>query len=186
MSIPRQVIAGDHYEFTEAYGEYPATSGWTAKLYLVGINPQSVNATPDGSSFKFTIPSTVSKDWTPDLYRASIRVTLAGVEHTVDESTIEVIQNPATAPPGTDIRTHARKVLDAIKATMEGRATKEHESSMVGPPGGMQTQVSLLSPQDLVYWFNVYSTMVDREEQEDLVNKGNQGKRYYTRFDPVP
>lgn len=186
MSIPTRIIAGDFYEFTEDYSGYKATDGWAATLYLVGTNPQSVAATADGSSFKFTLPSSSTSTWPPGVYRGYIRVKKATTEVTVDEANLEVALNPATAPAGTDIRSHARRTLDAIKATMEGRATKEHQSSMVGPPGGMQTEVSLLSPKDLVYWYNVYSTMVTQEEQEDLLNKGNSGPRFFTRFDSVP
>lgn len=186
MSVPTKIIAGDSYEFTETYPDYPADGGWSATLHLVGDNPDNVAASPDGSSFTFTLTAAETATWPPGLYRALIRVSKAGEVHTVDEVTLEVMQNPANAPAGYDFRSHARRTLDAIKATMEGRATKEHKSAMVGPPGGMQTEVSLLSPEELVYWLNFYQTVVDREEQEDRLNKGLQGRRIFTRFDAVP
>jgi len=186
MSIPTKIIAGDYHEFTDGYASYPANDGWAATLYLVGKNPATVAGVADGSAFKFALPSTTTKLWPPDLYQVFIRVSKAGVEVTVDQSTLEVVYNPATAPAGTDIRSHARITFDAIKATMEGRATKEHSSMMVGPPGGMQREVALLKPEELVYWYGVYSQMVSQEETEERINKGNSGPRYFTRFDSVP
>jgi len=186
MSIPRKIIAGDYLEFTDSYASYSPADGWTATLYLVGKNPATVAGVADGAAFKFVLASTITKTWPPDVYEMFIRVKKAAVELTVDQGIVEVLYNPALAPAGTDIRSHARRTFDAIKATMEGRATKEHSSMMVGPPGGMQREVTLLKPEELVYWYGIYAQMVSQEDDEDRINKGNSGTRYFTRFANVP
>jgi hypothetical protein len=76
-----------------------------------------------------------------------------------------------------DTRSHAQKVLDALEATIEGRASRsdlEYEISR----GGVLTRVQSLSHSELLDLYKFYS---DNVTQENLV-ANNKSTKIRTRF----
>jgi hypothetical protein len=81
-------------------------------------------ATADGSGYTVTVLAATTAGWAAKDYAWSAYVTKAAERYTVDSGVVTVLPDPGQAT-GIDRRSHARKVLDAIEAVLEGRASKD-------------------------------------------------------------
>jgi hypothetical protein len=66
-----------------------------------------------------------------------------------------------------DLRSHARRMLDAIESVMEGRATDSVASYTIGG-----RQINKIAPDELIGWRNHYKTEVQAEEDADRLAQG--------------
>jgi hypothetical protein len=173
--LANKLIAGDTYKQNIYASEYDNTDGWEVVLKLVG---------PTGSPIPYSFTTTVVDATTYEL-RLGPEVTAAfgkgnysyalvamkdllpsGTdEHTIESGVLEV-ELRADLNFDTDLRTHARKVLDAINAVIEGRATKDQESYTIA--GRTLTRTPL---RELLALQKTYEEKVMREEQGKLRNK---------------
>jgi hypothetical protein len=120
--VPSELIAGDTWAFTREYGDYPAGT-WTATIYLEFSGAQiSQAATASGTTHSFSIAATTTAAKTAGHYRWWIRVTDGTTSTTVEDGWLDVKPDPA-ATGKRDHRSDARQMLDAINATLLGRAT---------------------------------------------------------------
>lgn len=129
--FPSEHIAGDTLRVTRSYSDYPAGT-WTATLY--GENRDgtfSQAATASGTDHLFTIPAATTAALKPGRYRINVRVTDGSVVETAESDIwMDIAIDPAAA--GTrDVRSWARRTLDAIEATLEGRATDGQQAMSV-------------------------------------------------------
>ena len=101
---------------------------------------------------------------------------LAGERYTISTGTLTVRANLPAQFTGFDGRSHAQKVLDAIEATMEGRATKAQESIQIN-----NRQIQYLKPEELIKWRSFYKAEVAREKTAEKVAQGEDpGNRILT------
>lgn len=128
--VPAELIAGDTWAFMRAYGDYEAPT-WTATIYLEMSGAAfSQAATADGSSHLFTISAATSAGKKAGRYRWWVRVTDGSTSTTVEDGWLDVRPDPAST--GTrDHRTWARRTLDAVEATLEGRATSDQLATTI-------------------------------------------------------
>lgn len=165
------MVAGDAYDFDTTVPGYSAASGWTLFIRFAGVaangTPFSLTSTPNGDAHRIQVTAAASASWVPGEYGWNSWVENgAGERHSVSSGTVTIKPNPQTIAAGTDQRTHARKMLDAIEAVLEGRATSDMSSYMVAG-----RQVILLSPDALVRWRGYYQALVRSE------NGGKSGLR---------
>ncbi len=66
-----------------------------------------------------------------------------------------------------DTRSHARKVLDAIEASIEGRAGDTVQSYTIGG-----RQINKMSADELIKWRNYYVAQVQAEDDSDRLANG--------------
>lgn len=128
-ALPNQLIAGDTWQWTRSYGDYPADT-WQATIYFEGESKISSVATASGSDYSFNINAETTSDKKPGRYKWWVRVTDGTVYATVEEGWIDIKPNPAT-PGQRDLRSFARRALDAIEATLENRATSDQLSMAI-------------------------------------------------------
>jgi hypothetical protein len=86
-------------------------------------------------------------------------VTKAGSTYEFERGEVEVLQNPRTAAAGFDGRSHARKVLDAIEAVMEDRATVDQKRVQING-----RELERFPITDLIKLRQTYQFEVAREE----------------------
>jgi len=129
---PTSIRAGDTVQFTKNSAmeidgvsfSFPSSS-YTLKYKLVGRSgiTESITAEADGEDFSITISSTISA------LTAGIYTLIGWVEgassfrKTVYQSQCEVKANLASATAATDTREFWQKILEAISATLEKRAS---------------------------------------------------------------
>ncbi|MBE0558620.1 MAG: hypothetical protein IH628_15445, partial [Proteobacteria bacterium] len=134
---------------------------------------------PDGTDHKFTVATANTASLQPGFYTWQSFVTDGtGARHTVSTGSISIRANLALQNSGFDGRSHAQKVLDAIEATMEGRATKSQAVVQIN-----NRQIQYLKPEELIKWRSFYKAEVAREKTAEKVTQGEDpGNRILTRF----
>lgn len=122
--VPDKLIAGDTWSWQREYSDYPSST-WAATVYFENAAGTFLQAaTPAGAGYLFTIAASETASKRAGRYKWSVRVTYLGQAYTVEEGWVEVVTNPAAAGMH-DPRSDARKMLDAVNATLLGRATTD-------------------------------------------------------------
>jgi len=120
-SEPLSIIPGDTIKWSRRFAEYPASAGWALSYELLNaMHRYEVSAAADGDAFRVVVSAQVSQTYPPGAYDWRARVSNADEVYTVATGRITVA--PSFGAAG-DVRSHARRALDAIEAVLEGRAT---------------------------------------------------------------
>lgn len=169
----QRLIVGDSYEFTTVVPDYPASDGWTLAHVLrarSGSNDAiTMTAVASGDDYLTTVLAATSGGWDAGDYTVTAQVSNVGLErHTLDavalsdgrlrSNLITLLANPSEGEAFDD-RTHARIVLDAIEAVIEGRATKDQEEYTIKDRSLKRTPLA-----DLVEFERIYRARVLAEE----------------------
>lgn len=126
VSLPARLSAGDTLDSCFVLAEFPVADGWDLAFFLVSRTRQiRLCAIPDCDSHRLLVDSMTSSMWAPDRYVWQACVERIGDRHTVASGRIEILPNLATSFGGADLRSHARRTLEAIEATIEGRASSD-------------------------------------------------------------
>lgn len=174
-SVPAELRAGDTVRFNREHADYPASAGWTLSYTLVtGTAAYSFNATANGNAFSITVAAATTAPWTVGLYQLHEYVTKAAERYTLGTTPLRVLPNlAAVAAGGLDVRSHARKVLDAINAWLEAKAPTAAGFELAGRKLQNYALPELLALRDR------YRAEVAREEQ---VASGRPPSRLLTRL----
>lgn len=173
--VPESVFAGDLIAWERELADYPA-SAWELTYSLSNAADRiEIVAGESGDTYTVSIDVATSGAYKAGRYRWFARVSDgAGDERTVEQGWIVILPDPAKQA---DWRSHARKMLDAIEAALEGAADKD--------------QLNLLS-----YSLGVVSVSRDREllwtararYQRELKNEEGSSKKNqrhtFVRFTP--
>ena len=124
-----------------------------------------MTAVANGDGFSFTIPATVSADFTAGNYKLYLFVTLGAAKYLVGNQDVVIKANPLTATG--DTRSHIQKVLDAIEAVLENRAIQEYQSMSIN--GYSITQ---MSPEELLKLRSYYKNELRKANNLDRINNG--------------
>lgn len=126
---PTEVAAGDTITWTRVLPDYPASAGWTLKYALRGPAVVNLEASPDGDNFLVEIaPADLTVS---GIYYTQGYAEKDGVRHTVFSGRIQVNPNLVEAAAGYDGRSHAAKVIAAIEAVIEGKATRDQQEMWI-------------------------------------------------------
>ena len=154
--------------------DYPATT-WTLKYWCkktgsTGAN-FSITATADGSNFAVSVSASTTATYTAGDYTWVAVVTSGTEAYEVDRGTFTLLPRYDQAA-NLDDRSHARTVLDAIEAVIEGRAAKDQQEYAIG--GRM---LKLTPIADLLVLRNRYKAEVEAElAAEKLANGIGTGR----------
>lgn len=128
MSIlPQRISAGVTFENAVVLTAYPATA-WALNVSLRGPGSIDIAGIPEGDTHRLNVSAAATSEWVPGHYWYSARVS-DGEGVILEVETGEVIIDPdlASVEPGFDGTTHAQRVLAAIEAVLEKRATRDQE-----------------------------------------------------------
>lgn len=170
VSIPAKLTAGDTWAFTFTHADYSAPT-WSASIYFENAAATfSATATDDGSDHAFSIAAATTADKVAGRYKWSIRVTDGTDTHTVETGWVDVLTDPAAA--GThDPRSDARKLLDALNATLLGRATSDQLAMSINGRSLSRTPLP-----ELREWRDQLKQEVRTEEQGENAGLGRNIK----------
>ena len=122
-TIPNEVRAGDTLRWTREFTDYPASDGWALAYTLVSSTAvATINASADGDGFDVTVTAAISAAFVPGRYTITEFVTKALERVTLNIKPLRVLANLAGASAGTDVRSHARKMLEAIETWLETKS----------------------------------------------------------------
>lgn len=165
---PAQIVAGDSAIWSIALSGYPASVGWALSYCLVSHTAQiMIPTTASGDAHLITIAAETTEAWTPGIYAWQSYVTLGEDRHIVGSGMIEIKPNLAAMSTGFDSRSHIKKVLDALEAMLEGRASKDQQSYTIE---GLRIDRAPIG--DLLRWRDQYRAALENEEQADRIRRG--------------
>lgn len=170
---PTTITPGDTVKWSRALADYPATDSWVLSYELINsANRYAITAAASGADHLVTIAAATSAAYVAGAYDWRARVSKAGEVYTVGTGRVTVAKSFATA---TDTRSQARRTLEALEATLEGRSTSATaEYEIAGRKLKYMSVPELLTARDR------YRIDVAREDaaQRSAAGLSNPGRIY--------
>lgn len=125
-AAPTSLRAGDSVSWLLDFADYPASDGWVLSYVLLSDQGRyDFTAVASGASHLIELASGDTAGWVAGQYTLTGYLKKGSDRVTVGTSPIEILPDlPATSTTTYDGRSHARRMLEAIEATLESRATK--------------------------------------------------------------
>lgn len=120
---PISATAGDTISWQKSLPDYPASAGWVLSYAFIGVDVHSAVAIADGDDFTVTITATDSAAWVPGDYVWQATVAFGAERYTVATGRLSILADLTRQTAGFDARSSARRMLDAVEAVLERRAS---------------------------------------------------------------
>ena len=180
---PSELVIGDRWMWkrTDLATDYPIASyglSYTARLEGAGSTTFSITASESGTDYTVEVASSTTATYTAGTYQwqAYITRTSDSQRIVVDSGTFKVIANRSASTA--DPRSHVKKVLDAIQATIEGRATQDQMAYSIAGRSLSRTSIA-----DLLLLRDTYQAEYNRELDAERINNGLKSRnKILTRF----
>jgi hypothetical protein len=167
IETPSVIIIGDTVKFEVSLSDYPAPE-WTAH-YLIDSN-SVIDGDGDGCVHSFNIPSSITAVYADGEKPFQFYVTNATERYTLS-SGIVILKN-------INSKTHARKVLEAINARLENRASQEQIEYEING-----RRIKFISHEELLKLRSFYLREVSNEEAKERIASGmGSGRKVMVRF----
>jgi hypothetical protein len=178
MNIAKEITSGDSLNWKESVAEYPASDGWTLRFSLVnGASKVEFSASSEGDDYAVSLSASVTSAWHPGRYRFQAYVSRAEDRHTVGTGTVDILPDFSSAATF-DGRTHAERVLEAIEAVIEKRASRDQESYTIKGRSLSRTPLP-----DLLVLRDKYKSEVREEKRAEKIRAGKKpGNKILVRF----
>ncbi|AVO37384.2 hypothetical protein [Pukyongiella litopenaei] len=125
--FPNSIQAGISLRVEIATPDFPAPD-WQARAYLRGPSVIDLVATAEGSAHLFYKGYAETSNWVDGLYDYSIKVFDSTDAFEIERGQTRIAIDKMLVNSTYDARRHEQRVLDAVEAVIEGRATKDQES----------------------------------------------------------
>ena len=125
-NLPSSITAGTTFDRTIIMTAYPAPD-WALRAYLRGPQSIDLEAAAEGHGHRFLAQATDTAGWAAGEYWYSLRATNGGDVVEVESGQITIKPDLAALEAGHDGRAHVQKVIDAIEAVLEKRATLDQQ-----------------------------------------------------------
>lgn len=170
---PAELRAGDTWKWRrEDLADYPAPT-WVLKYrFKNAAGGFEVVAAADGTAYAITVAAATSANYVAGSYSWSAWVEGGSEVYTIGYGEITVLPNlrAGTATAALDGRSHVKKVLDALEAVIERKATHDHlQVSIDGKSVGRMT------PGEILTWRDKYRAEWVREKAAERLRKGQGG-----------
>ena len=165
---PSEITAGLNIKWTKSLSDFLPEDSWVLTYDLLKTAVKiTITATDNGDSTHLVnVQAATTKYYAAGVYGVKGYVTKGLDKWLVFEGTMEVFLDPV-ASAGADLRSHNKIVLDAIRATLQGRATHEDEEySIEGRSLKRMSITELLEAEDTV------NKKYLKEVREAKVNNG--------------
>lgn len=118
---PARIVAGDTAKWLKQLGDYSAADGWVLTYTIVtAANRYTFSASASGADHLVAVPASTTTTWVAGDYVLRGQVAKAGEVFTVVTGRITVAPAFGAA---IDARSQLRRTLEAVEATLEGRAS---------------------------------------------------------------
>lgn len=119
---PREIVAGDTWEWKRSLSDYPANASpaWVLTYYFRSREGEfSIQAAADGADHSVSVTKTTTSAYYAGLYEWTAKVDNGTKRHDVGRGLTTIKPDPTKTGKGFDPRSHARKMLDQIEAALE-------------------------------------------------------------------
>jgi hypothetical protein len=169
---PAVIIAGTTVQWTKTLSDYPA-SEWTLKYAIRGIQAINITAEADGDDYAVTINAADTEIWQAGNYWWYSFVEKGSgptfERYQVAEGRLAIKTDPEALEPDYDGRSHAKIMLDAIEATLQGKATYSQLDLLTKSLGDKNIQ---RNPELLMKWRTYYRAEYQNELNKDAASLG--------------
>ena len=125
-TIPGEIGAGVTFTVIACLPVYPAPD-WSIDLILRGPSQIDIGSVSNVENHELRAAASVTKDWKPGRYRYEIRASNGDDVVTVESGEVKISPDLSAQVAGFDGRDHVRRVLDAVEAVIENRATIDQQ-----------------------------------------------------------
>jgi len=162
---PSSVVAGDSWIWSASYLDYPSSEGWALSYALRGVGLLDTTAgelAVSADEWTVNVPASRTADLAAGTYRWAAYMTgsgsYAGRRHEVGRGVVTVAANATLAAEGT-LQSHAERMVETIKAALEGRVTDDVQMTQIN--GRLITNIPVL---ELRRMLTTYERQVWREQ----------------------
>jgi hypothetical protein len=159
-AVPASMYAGDSLDLLISLADYPASDGWvlTYAFRKESGTAISLTSTASGANHLLSATAATTGGWVAGVYGGVGRVALGATVQTVWTGNLEVKPDLSTAGDNYDARSHNQICLDAIRAVLRGKATRDVLSTVIAGQS-----ITRLSPAQLRAEEAYYEARVDAE-----------------------
>lgn len=176
---PQTLRAGDSWSWSRSLPDYPATD-WTLTYTLINSSAKiTITGSADESNHSVSVSAATTAAYSSGRYDWTASVSDGTDVITVGYGRAQILPNLAAAST-LDNRSHAQKMLDAIEAALEGRATAGDIDILSGALG---SRSYTRDPEKLLVLRDRYKAEVSAEKRSESIRNGLQsGRRIQTRL----
>jgi len=158
---PSSWVRGETVKWTKALVDYLPASYVLSYAFVSTAGRIMVTASDNGDSTHLVeIPTPTSYRFSAGDWHWQSSVTGSGERYVIGSGVIKVVPDFASEGAGYDARSHVKRVLDAIEAVLEGRATEDHTYVQIEGK-----QVTHIAHADLVSLRSRYKAEYAREQK---------------------
>lgn len=168
---PIQARAGDTWEWTKDYPDYPASTWTLSYVFYNSSGVIQIAASADGDTHTIDVAPATTTAYTAGRYDWTASVTDGTDVYQVGSGVTQVLPDLSSAT-SYDGRSHARVMLDAIDAILESRASAGDLDLIKSARGGRS-----LERGDLIKLRNHYAAIVRQEEDAQKIASGQSPSR---------
>jgi len=170
MATIKELIAGDSASFSDRFASYSPVDGWSLVYVFIHANNEyraTLDATTVDDGFSVEMSSSASSQMVPGVYSCSALLSRDDERKTFVLPDLTVLPDPES--PSYDPRTYPERMLAAIEAVLEKRASRiESEYSTASGK-----QLKLLTPEELITLRNKFKREVSMQKNK---SKGLTGR----------
>ncbi len=160
---PIELVAGDTWTWKRSLSDYLPSGGWVLTYALVKTSVRiQITASNSNDEHLVEVAATTTAGYAAGDYAWQSYVTKAATSerYKFESGIIKILPNFATASTGYDDRSHAKKVLDALEATILGKASKDQLSYSIAG-----RSIERMAPSELLKWRDHYKAEFNAEER---------------------
>lgn len=161
--FPKFIQAGISFRAEVVASDHPAPE-WSISALLRGPSSIDIVADGDADTHTFSVPGSETATYQAGQYAVSVRATNGSDVFELEGGSVEILGDVATLEAGHDPRGHSERVLAAIEAVIEGRASKDQQSYTINGRTLVRTSIAEL--------------LQLRKTYQDEVAKLNSGGRH--------
>lgn len=169
---PIEIVSGDLVTWKLRLDDYLPDDGWSLIYYLTrSTGSQSATATNAGDGYhQVTISTGSSAALTAGEWSYTGQVVKGTSErYTVRRGVVLVRANPTAGE--VEDRDHVRRVLEALEATILGKASQDQLSYSIAG-----RSLSKMPPADLIAWRDTYRAEVRQLEDRERLARGESSR----------
>lgn len=174
---PLQIAVGDSVTWDRFVSDYPASDGWALTYYFTNsANSFSVTSSAADDAHRIEVDSATTSGWNAGRYYYQVKAKKDGQVVTIETGqSINILPDFSSGP--LDGRSDAEVALDAIRATIQKKATKDQLSITVEG-----RTIQRMSFQELIIAERHLAAQVAREKRLLNGQQGNGLKKIHVRF----
>lgn len=174
--IPDKIVAGTTFDALLTLTAWPAPE-WSVSLILRGPIAVTLSSVAEGGQHRLSASAEVTRLWPPGIWAWALRATRGAEVVEIDAGAIRIAPDIESLPADHDGRSHAARVVDAIEAVLENRATLDQQKYTINNRELWRTPIP-----ELLLLRDRYRAELRREEQARRSGQSLLGRQVKVRF----